>query len=178
MSLKSNEKMSLRLIAVIAVMSAFSIIFGKYLAVNVTDWVRLSFENLPIIICGILLGPIPGVLCGVCADLIGCFLVGYSINPLITLGAAFIGLVPGITVKYIFKKISVLSILISVASAHLIGSIIIKSAAFVIWIGAPLAAMVWRIPVYIAVAAAEAYLIYLMHKKDVFKRIYPEGVSR
>ncbi len=178
MSLKSKTGMSIRLIAIIAVLAAFSIVFGKYLQIPVGDSIRISFENLPIIMCSILLGPIAGILCGVCADIIGCFMVGFVVNPMITVGAGFIGMIPGVLVRYVFKRLSLASVFISVASAHLIGSIIIKSTALMLWFGTPWSIIIWRIPIYAFVAVAEGYIIYLMHKKDVFKRIYPEGVSK
>ena len=80
------------------ILAAMSIILGKFLQIPnpFQDFIRISFENLPIIIAGFSLGPIAGALVGTVADLIGCVLYGYSINPIITVGAASVGLVAGV----------------------------------------------------------------------------------
>ena len=64
---------------------------------------RFSFENTPIIFAGMIFGPIVEALVGTVADLVGCVMVAYEINPLVTLGAALIGLISGI-VFYISKS--------------------------------------------------------------------------
>ena len=93
---------NIRVMAVAALLTALSIVLGKYLAVNVTDSLRISFENLPILMAGLFFGPLIGGVVGAAADMIGCFLVGYSINPIITLGAFLIGVISGIIGMYAF----------------------------------------------------------------------------
>ncbi len=65
--------------------------------------IRISFENLTILMAGIMFGPLVGMTVGICADVIGCIIVGYAINPLVTLGAASIGLISGSIYFYMFK---------------------------------------------------------------------------
>ena len=90
MQKRIGGKMPLRVSVLMAMLSAISIICGKYLAFGVGNVLRFSFENLPIIFASVALGPIPGMLVGIVADLVGCLMVGYTINPLVTLGAAAI----------------------------------------------------------------------------------------
>ena len=118
-----------------AILSAMSIILGKFLQIPnpFQDFIRISFENLPIILAGISLGPIAGMLVGTAADLIGCVLYAYSINPIITAGAATIGLVSGFMSNYIIKKPLLLKITVSTATSHIIGSVLIKSAGLAMW---------------------------------------------
>ena len=79
----------------IALLAAISIILGKFLAFNIGDWFRFSFENLPLLLCGYLFGVPSGILCAVVADLVGCLVRGYTVNPIITLGAAALGAAAG-----------------------------------------------------------------------------------
>ena len=87
-----------RALCLAALLAAMSMILGKFLQIPTpfAEFVRISFENLPVILAGILLGPIAGAMTGVVADLVGCLAYGYTINPLITLGAGAVGLVAGV----------------------------------------------------------------------------------
>ena len=82
-------------LTLMAMLAAMSIVFGKFLAFNAGPF-RISFENLMLLMAGIVLGAPAGFLTGVIADVVGCLMVGYAINPIITLGAGCIGLVSGL----------------------------------------------------------------------------------
>ena len=90
-------------VVAMALFIALSIIFGKFLAFNITSSLRISFENLPILFAGIIFGPISGGVVGLVADITGCIAVGYSINPLITLGAVSVGFVSGVLSRFLIK---------------------------------------------------------------------------
>ena len=109
---------------------------GKLFSFNIGEYIRLGYENLPVVLSGIAFGPLLGFLVGVAADICGCFAVGYSINPLITLGMGALGLVAGL-ISLVFKyNLSLLSIIISDVAAHITGSIIIKTIGIAIYYGA------------------------------------------
>ena len=158
---------SLQVIASAAMLSAISIILGKYLAFGVGNVLRFSFENLPILFAGIAFGPTVGGLVGAVADLVGCLLVGYEINPLVTLGAISIGTVSGIC-YHLFKKARLhlaFAISFSIISAHLIGSVIIKTFGLAAFYDFPfIILMLWRLLNYIIVGAVECMLIYTLVK--------------
>ena len=74
-------------------------------------------------------GPITGGLTGGLSDIVGCVLIGYAINPIITLGALLISLICG----FVYSKTS--SVFWSVLLAHVVGSMIIKSLGLYILYG-------------------------------------------
>ncbi|HOR22689.1 MAG TPA: folate family ECF transporter S component, partial [Ruminococcus sp.] len=129
---------NIRVLVISALFIAMSIALGKLLAFNVTPYIRISFENLTILMAGIFFGPFVGAAVGTGADIIGCILVGYSINPIITLGAASIGLVAGIVSSSVFKGNVKLNTAFSVGLAHLIGSVIIKSIGLRVYYNYPI----------------------------------------
>ena len=95
---------NLKLTVILALLCALSIVMGKYLAIRGGDVMRFSLENMPIIFAGIAFGPIAGAVVGAVADLVGCVMVGYTINPLVTIGAAAIGAVSGSLHLFLKKK--------------------------------------------------------------------------
>ena len=161
-----------KVLVLLSLLSALSILFGKYLAIPGGDVLRFSFENLPILLAALHFGPIAGVLVGVIADLLGCFMVGYAINPIVTVGAAAIGLVGGIVPRLLPKGWPrLLRLVISVAAAHLIGSVLIKTFGLAAYYNMPLIIlMLWRLFNYAIIAVLEITLLYFIMKNTAIAK--------
>ena len=168
-----RTKAQLKVRVALAMLTAVSIVCGKYLAVNLGNVLRLSFENLPIIFAGIAFGPIGGALVGVAADLIGCVLVGYGINPLVTAGAAVIGLSSGLASLACRRLPLGARVGLSVLISHILGSVLVKTVGLAAYYDMPIyALMLWRLLNYAIVGAAEGGLIYaLLRNKMVRKQL-------
>lgn len=151
--MRSNTKTIIRL----ALLAAISIVLGKYLQIAIGDSIRISFENLSIIFAGFVYGPFAGLLCGVVADIVGCLMVGYSLNPIITLGAAVIGFSSGVFGRRGFLKKP--NLLLSAATAHILGSMIIKTVGLYVYFATQPLFLLLRVPLYVAVGALEYMLI-------------------
>ena len=148
-----------------SVFVAMSIVLGKFVPLINLDFLRFSLENLPILMSGIAFGPVVGATVGLMADLIGCILVGYQINPLVMLGAVTVGGVSGIVSHFFVKKFSPLQLALSVAAAHIIGSVIIKSVGLAAFYDMPLyLLMLIRLLNYTILGVAEFFLIYVLLK--------------
>ena len=158
---------TLKVMVAVSLLVAMSIILGKYLAINVGEVLRFSFENLALILAGIAFGPIIGLVAGVAADLIGCMLVGYAVNPIVTLGAAAIGFLSG-AVYLLLKKTEIpygAKIAITVFVAHAIGSVLIKTFGLATFYDMPfLVLMLWRALNYLLIGGVECVLIYFVMK--------------
>ena len=172
--MKKEALFPLKITATLAMLAAVSIICGKDLAIRGGDILRFSFENLPIIFAGISFGPIAGMLVGVVADLVGCVMVGYTVNPIVTLGAAAVGAFSGIS-EIAFKRLGVrgaVNTVISVAIAHIIGSVFIKTFGLSAYYDLPLwALMLWRLLNYVIVGALEAALLVVLLKNKGVTRL-------
>ncbi len=164
---KQNRHLNrLILFCVCAFLSSLSIVLGKYLAINLGETIRISFENLPIIFAGIFFGPIAGGIVGVVSDLTGCILVGYTINPIITLGAFSIGVLSGIFGKG-FSGGHIFSIPVSVIASHLMGSVFIKTVGLYVYFSMPfLPTLFWRFLTYIFISFAESAILILLSKSQ------------
>ncbi len=114
-------------IAFMALMTALSIVLGKFLAINVTEMIRIGLENLPIILVAVVLGPFRAAMVAVVADLLGCVLRGYTINPVVTLGACAFALVCGFLFKQIKAPSNLARITVATLPAHFVASVVIKT---------------------------------------------------
>ena len=162
-----------KVIAVLAIFSALSIVCGKYLAFNMGDTIRFSFENLPIILSGIFFGPIAGAVVGLVADLVGCLLVGYAINPIITLAAVLMGFLSGLIWRFSLRLPDIIKVFLTAFSCHAVCSVLIKTIGFLVYYKSPFwATLGLRSVNYLVVATAEVLIIYLLvRNKGLMKQI-------
>ncbi len=165
-----KQKNTAKFLTVCAILAAFSIIFGKYLAINIGENFRFSLENLPILLAGLYLGPAAGAIVGAVADLVGCLLVGYAINPFITLGAIAIGFASGF-IRNRFQRKSGFCLLVSIALSHLIGSILVKTLGLSIYYGSPFfLTLLWRSVIYLCTGTVEFIVLFLLSKNRAFEK--------
>jgi len=179
--MKKSTALPLKTVAAIAMLSAISIVCGKYLAFGVGDVLRFSLENLPILFAGLALGPIAGIRVGAVGDLVGCLLVGYAINPLITLGAVATGGISGLC-ELLLKRLGAsrgVRIFIAVSLSHLTGSVVIKTLGLSAFYGMPLfALMLWRLFNYLIIGTAEGLILYFLFKNKSLNSMLNSMKSR
>ncbi len=166
---------SIKMLTTASMLTAMSVVIGIFCK-NFLDFgvppglFRISFENLPIILSGLIFGPIVGGVVGLATDLISYLLSSqvYPPNLIVSLGATMVGVVSGLVSRVVIKKEGYPRIIISAAAAHLVGSMIIKPIglfAFYSW------AVLWRIPVYIVIASVEIFIICLLYKNKNFRKL-------
>jgi ECF transporter S component (folate family) len=172
-AIKSDIRLfgSTRILIVAALLVAMSIVLGKFGAINIGNSIRIGFGGMPIQMAGIFFGPVIGAVVGLVADVVGCILKGYSINPIITLGSTCIGLVSGLMFHYALKpmkKVLLPKIAISTVAAHAVGSMLITSIGLYAYYHTPFETLILRVPIYLITAAVETAVIYLMLKNKAF----------
>ena len=155
----------------LALLIAMSIVFSRVLSIS-TGFVRFNLGSLPVLLAGIVFGPGAGFAVGALADMIGSILAGYAINPLITLGAASIGLVGG----WLWQTLHTLRLgqrlLLSVVAAHVVGSIMINSLALHIFYGYAWSVLAARVPNALILTAVNTVLLrLLMENKAVMAAV-------
>ena len=160
---------NVRVLVAAAVLAAMSFILGKFLQIPnpLSEIFRLSFENLPVILGGVVFGPWVGGMIGAVADLVGCLLYGYTINPVITLGAVAVGVMSGVVSHYLIKRPLWLSLAAATLAAHLVGSVGIKSLGLAAWYLSSYnmglsELMLWRLLLYLVIGSLEFLLIRLL----------------
>lgn len=180
MQKNKKGKFGLQKLTIAAMLTALSIIIG-FFCKNYFNFgnglFRITFENFPIILSGILFGPMTGALVGAGADILSFVLSTQTlaISPIVTIGAALVGATAGFVSHLLRKKEGVGKIVISAAAAHLIGSVLVKSAGLYAYYGI---AVLWRIPLYFCIGTAEIALICLLYKNAVFHKFFRHGEEK
>ena len=170
---KTRRSGGTKIPVVLSALAAIGIILGKFLAFNITEFMRFSLENITIIFAGIVFGPLLGAAVGTVQDLVGCIAVGYAINPIITLGCAAAGAVSGILFRLLGKMPLSVRITVSTLSSHVVGSVILKTIGLSVFYDLPfLMTLAWRVLNYAIVGAAEAFLLcFLLKNKQMLTQI-------
>ncbi|SCY82752.1 folate family ECF transporter S component [Alkaliphilus peptidifermentans] len=122
----SSSKLSTKKLVMASFLSALTIVLTRYGSIMLAGGsIRLGFGNLPIILSGILLGPIAGALTGVVSDLLGVLILSQGgFHPGFTLSAALTGLIPGMIVAFNQRnKYSFLNILMANVLVYLVISL-------------------------------------------------------
>ena len=157
-----------------AMLAAMSVVIGmfckSFLNFGGGLW-RVTFENLPIILAGIFLGPVTGGMVGIVSDLTSYLLSPqiYPPNLIVTAGACAVGLVSGLMARFVIREHSVKQIILSASAAHIVGSMIIKPIGlyqFYQW------AVLVRIPLYLLIAPLEIMLLCLLWKQKSFRKLF------
>ena len=165
---------NVRVLVFSAMLAAISVVIGIFCKnfLNFGNGLfRITFENFPIILAGIAYGPVAGACVGAVSDIVSYILStqSFAISPIVTLGAAMVGAVSGIVSHYVVRREGIMRILLSVISAHTVGSLIIKSIGLFVyyeWL------VLWRIPTYIIIGVLEALLICALYKNKYIAKIF------
>ena len=175
--MKRNPILALTLSAMLIAMSVVIGIFCKTFLNFGGGLFRITFENLPIILSGIMFGPLVATAVGVATDLVSYLLSPqiYPPNLVVTLGAATVGFISGFISHFLVKKQGYAQIIISGIAAHAVGSMIIKSIGLFSFYGW---AVIWRVPTYIVIAAVEITILCLLYKNATFRRLIDKFVKK
>ncbi len=160
---------SVKALSASALLAAASFVLA-YIAKSIfgTGFIRITFECLPIFLGSFLFGPVAGGLIAVTADLLSCLQAGMTPNPVVAVGAVLIGLLSGLIYRYLLsQKHQRLRVAVSVFTAHAIGSMVIKSYGLFLYFGW---AVLWRIPIYLGIAAVETVLLILLTENKPLMR--------
>lgn len=171
----SKTSKAIHKLTIMSIMVALSIVFGKLIAINFGGAIRFSFENLPILLVSIVLGPLEGAFSGVVADIIGCILVGYEINPIVTLGAMLIGFMAGLIYRMVYFLPTPVRVLLSIFASHLSGSIIVKTIGLSSFYMTSqnmgfFQLLFIRTAIYIALTIIEGIIIYLLVRNKAISK--------
>ena len=146
-----------RTVVFMAALVAMQIVLSRVLVIDV-GFARITLGTVCTIMAGLWFGPVAGGTCGLVADLLGCLLKGYAVNPLISLAAVVWGVVP-VLIRSLAKgekgKKTVF-ICFGIVLASVISSLVLTTAGLVLMNGynlmaiLPSRAIQWAVmtPVY------------------------------
>ena len=120
-----------------ALLIAMHLVLTRVLVIDLGAY-RISVGSVCTILAGLWLGPVAGGVCGLCADIIGCFMKGYAVNLFITVAAILWGVLPALA-KPLFanrkKTGKTVGICVSIVVTAILSSLVFTTAGLVIMLG-------------------------------------------
>lgn len=171
------KKIPTRALVTLALLAAISVVLARFIIPMPNVTMRFSIEAAPIIIAGLLFGPVPGAIVGFVADLVGCLFSGYGYNPVFSLPPVLIGLCAGLLRGLLYKKISYPRVLATFLPAVVLGSILWQSYWLSFFYGTKTfgAFLLSRSLQFAITSVINALVVYLLFHNHVFTglRLWP-----
>ena len=116
-NIKAHNRLSTKALVIASFLVSMNIVLTRLGAIMIFGGtIRLSFGNIPLILSGMLLGPVAGAMVGFISDILG-FMInshGGAFHPGFTLSSVLTGALPGIVIMFSRKnKLSTLNVFIS-----------------------------------------------------------------
>lgn len=133
---KNNSKThwNVKTLVFMALLVAMHMVLTRVFVVELGAY-RISLGSVCTILAGLWMGPAAGAVCGLASDLLGCFMKGYAINPIITMAAVMWGVIPAL-MKPLWeeksKKIKTIGIVIAVTVTAFVSSLTLTTTGLVL----------------------------------------------
>lgn len=170
------KKFNLRGIVFLALLTALSIVIGRLLLINLTNSLRISFGNIPIILASLWFGPVAGMAVGFVSDFVGTNLFSsFPWYPPLAVTPVFFGLFPSLMKPLLLKQISFWRLLVVIMSTNVFGTMLWSTYALSNMTGTPfLSLIVYRVPLYICIATLETICIYYLQKSGLERFLFKD----
>ncbi len=122
-------------LTVCALMTALSVVLARLLTVIPSEVSRFSLEAVPIVLAGLLLGPVPGAAVGFAADFIGCLFSPFGYNPIFCLPPILYGLWAGLMRAHVWRRPGLGRVALAIFPAAVCGSVLWQSGALALVYG-------------------------------------------
>ncbi len=110
-----------------AMLAAIQIVTARFVSITPIPSVRFSLEAVPLVLAGLLFGPIAGMTVGFASDFIGCLFHPFGYNPLFALPPILYGLFSGLMRHYVSEKTNFLRVFLAYMPAIILGSVLWQS---------------------------------------------------
>ncbi|MGM9619429.1 MAG: folate family ECF transporter S component [Oscillospiraceae bacterium] len=160
-----------RTLVTLAFLCGLSVVLSRILAIN-THSIRVSLGNVPIILAGLLYGPLAGALVGFGADLVGALaLSSFGYMPLLAISPILVGGLPGLLKPVLLRNGATPLRLGAICfTTAIVASIGWTSYCISLLYGTPLKELLAvRIPLYLGMALADTVVIWLLIRTGAFK---------
>lgn len=133
----SKQHWNVQTLVYMALIVAMHLVLTRVFVIELGAY-RISIGSVATIMAGLWLGPVAGGVCGLTADLIGCFMKGYAVNPFLTVAAILWGVIPGLAKPFFAKKSKTgktVGICVSVVITAVCSSLILTTTGLVLLLG-------------------------------------------
>ncbi len=173
-----KKQMTTRTLACCALLAALSVVLARLIIPMPDSSTRFSIEAVPILIAGMLFGPLAGGLVGFVADATGTLFSGYGFNPIFCIPPILYGVCGGLFRNFLAKGVTIPRLTVSILPPVVFGSILYQSMTLAYaypklgtFMQTFLFNLATRSVQFAITAVLDVLVIYLIFKANVFTRI-------
>ncbi len=167
------KRMSTRTLVTLALLSAVEVVLARFIVPMPNPTMRFSIEGVPIILAGLLFGPLAGGVVGLVGDAVGTLFSGYGYNPFFAVPPFMTGLCAGLLRPLVLKKNSYLRVLASFLPATVLGRVLWQSYWLSFFYGSH--SFAWflasRSVQFAVTSAVNAAIVYGLLRTRVFEHL-------
>lgn len=158
-------------LTVCALLTALSVVLARVLTLIPAETTRISLEAVPIVLAGLLFGPLPGACVGFAADLIGCLFSPFGYNPIFCVPPILYGLLAGAVRRPVTERPALLRTALAFFPAAVLGSVLWQSMALALVYGGDakqaffLTKLVQRSIQFALTGAADTLIVWLLLRR-------------
>lgn len=122
-----NNKITTKVVARAAILTAISIVLSRFLSIFITQTIKIGFSSIPLMLVGLMYGPLVGFMSGFAADIIGAMIyLGGQFHLGFTLSSILTAVIPALVKKYLVKddentlKLIIVSVVLTFFVSHLL----------------------------------------------------------
>ena len=169
----SNARMTTKTLVTLALLAAAEVVLARFIVPMPSPTLRFSVEAVPIIVAGLLFGPLAGGCVGVVGDAVGCLFSAYGYNPVFAVPPLLIGVCAGLLRFLPRRRMNYLNILISFLPAVVLGSVLWQSWWLAFFYGSH--SFVWflgsRAVQFAVTSLINAAIVYGLFRSRVFEHL-------
>ena len=135
--MQKKQTWNVKTLVFMALLVAMHLVLTRVFVIELGAY-RISVGSVCTILAGLWLGPVAGGVCGLCSDIIGCFIKGYAVNPFITVAAVLWGVLPALVKPLIAnktKKGKTVGICAAIVITAVLSSLVLTTAGLVLLLG-------------------------------------------
>jgi ECF transporter S component (folate family) len=167
-----KKLLTTKMIVTLALLLSMSVVLDRILGIQLAN-LRISFGNLPIILAGLLFGPIAGGIVGLLSDGLG-FLIrptGEYI-PFLMLTPILMGVLPPLIGKMMKKRSNLLIFIALILPAEILGPYLWTNFCLYISYGMPfIPNLIARAPAKALIAVVDIIMTFLLYKSGAFRAL-------
>lgn len=160
------KRNSIYRLVILAMLTAVSIILTRFLVIYLTNEIRISLGNIPIMLAGVWFGPIWGLVVGFVADFVGSTVFSpFGWYAPMTLPPMIMGAIAGVMARLPMNKNSLFRWGTITYLSNVIGTMLWTTPCLSWMYGSPFMVLLpGRIVLYVFIALGEAVAMYGLHK--------------
>ncbi len=159
-----------------ALLAALSVVLARLSGFMPDESTRFSIEAVPILLAGILFGPLPGALVGFAADFVGCLFSSFGYNPIFCIPPILYGLFGGLFRPMLRKGVTLPKLALTVLPPVVLGSVLYQSAALAfVYFDNFQAGFILKLSTrsiqFAITYVLDVLVLHLLYKSNIFQRM-------